>query len=82
MSKKKVIRGNRNRCKKINKTDNKWTLFHLNIRGFNSKRKSRDNIVGQLKPNCITLNETGLRNRQKINYQIKNLLIAIDAMDK
>ena len=48
------------------KNDNKWMLFHLNIRGFQSKCVSFDAIMEQLKPNCITLNETCLRNRRKI----------------
>ena len=64
--KRRIRRGKRNNCKKLSKSDNKWTLFHLNIRGFHSKQKSFDNIVSQLRPNAITLNETCLKNRQKI----------------
>ena len=47
--------------------DNKWTLYHLNCRGFQSKKKSLDAIMGHVKANIITLNETCLRKRQKTN---------------
>ena len=67
VKKKKIRRGKRRNCTKFNNLDNKWTLYHLNIRGFNSKQKSLDTIMNQLRPNVITLNETGLKNRQKIN---------------
>ena len=39
----------------------------MNIRGFNSKQKSLDTILCELRPNLVTLNETGLKNRQKIS---------------
>ena len=72
---KKIRRGKRRKCKQFNDDDNKWTLFHLNIRGFNSKQKSFDTIMSQLRPNLINLNETCLRNRQKLqlsNYKSFN----------
>ena len=56
-------------------TDNKWTLFHLNNRGFQSKQKSLNAILGELKANVVTLNETGLKSRQKLslsNYKSFN----------
>ena len=59
----------RNHCKNkvdFSSNDNKWILFHLNIRGFASKSKSFDAMMAQLQPNCITLNETCLRYRQKM----------------
>ena len=55
--------------------DNKWVLYHLNIRGFQSKKKSFDAIMGQVNPNVITLNETCLKKRQKLkvsNYKSFN----------
>ena len=45
--------------------DNKWTLFHLNIRGLKSKQNSLNAIIRQLRPSVITLNETHLKGRQK-----------------
>ena len=44
---------------------NKCVLYHLNIRGLNSKRKSLDLILRNLSPSIITLNETALRFKQK-----------------
>ena len=73
--KKRIRRGRRRKCKKFSNNDNKWTLFHLNIRGFHSKQKSLDAILTKLRPNLVTLNETCLKNRQKItlsNYKSFN----------
>ena len=53
-----------------NNDDNKWIMYHLNIRGFKSKKKSFDAIMGQVNPSVITLNETGLRMRQ--TFKISN----------
>jgi hypothetical protein len=72
---KKVRRGKRRKCTKFDNDDNKWTLFHLNIRGFNSKQKSLNAILGNLRPNYVSLNETCLKNRQKLvlsNYKSFN----------
>lgn len=41
-------------------------VFHCNIRGFNSKKESLINVVNNVKPDIITLNETGIRNRNKV----------------
>ena len=54
----------KNKCIKEN-SDNKCILYHLNIRGFNSKRISLENIVRKLSPAIITLNETHLKFKQK-----------------
>ena len=75
--KKKIRRGKRRKCNKFdNNDDNKWILYHLNIRGFKSKQKSLGAILGNLDyPNLVILNETCLKNRQKIqlsNYKSFN----------
>ena len=44
---------------------NKVKLFHLNIRGFNSKRKSLESILGNVSPAIVTVNETALQFKQK-----------------
>ena len=63
---KKIRRGKRRKCKQFyENNDNKWTLFHLNIRGLKSKQKALNAIVGQLRPSVITSNETHLMVRQK-----------------
>ena len=48
--------------------DNKCLLYHLNIRGFKSKQKSLEKIIKNLSAKIITLNETGLRFKQKPNF--------------
>ena len=70
VKKKKIRRGKRRNNVKFYDDDNKWTLFHLNIQGFKSKSKSFNAIMSQVNANCITLNETCLRKRQKM--QISN----------
>ena len=40
-------------------------MFHSNIRGYNSKKTSLNNIINVLRPNAITLNEVGLRGKKK-----------------
>ena len=45
--------------------DNKCVLYHLNIRGLNSKQKSLEIILKQVSPQIMTLNETCLRFKQK-----------------
>ena len=42
-------------------------LKHLNICGVQSKKKSLDAILFELKPNLVTLNKTGLKNNQKLS---------------
>ena len=49
--------------------DNKCILYHLNIRGLNSKRKSLEIILRNISPQIITLNETALRFKQKPNLE-------------
>ena len=61
--KKKKIRRGRNRKKQVCE---KWVIYHANIRGFKSKSVSLNSILDNLKPNVITLNEHGLKNRQKL----------------
>ena len=50
-------------------TGNKCILYHLNIRGFGSKRKSFEKIVDSLNPSIITLNETALKFKKKPNIK-------------
>ena len=73
--KRRIRRGKRRKCKIFSNTDNKWTLFFFNIRGFQSKQKSLNAILCELKANVVTLNETGLKSRQKLsisNYKSFN----------
>ena len=49
----------------FDKKDNKYILYHLNIRGLGSKRKSLENILKDVSPKIVTLNETCLRFKQK-----------------
>ena len=48
-----------------NQVFNKWTIFHSNIRGYNSKKASLDKIALALAPNVLCLNEHGLRGTNK-----------------
>ena len=45
---------------------NKWTIYHLNIRGFKSRAALLQPIVQSLDVDVVTLNEHGLKNRQKM----------------
>ena len=47
--------------------DNIWTLYHCNIRGYNSKKDSLNTIISLVNPNMITLNEHGIKNKNKIS---------------
>ena len=49
----------------ILKDDNKCSLYHLNIRGMNSKKNSMEKILKTLSPQIVTLNETALRFKVK-----------------
>jgi exonuclease III len=49
------------------KHDNKWTILHSNIRGFNSKKMSFQSIVKGVNPNVVTLNEVAFRKNKKLN---------------
>ena len=67
-------RGRRNskkHCKNpsLINSDGTWTIFHSNIRGFNSKKLSLKNIISKVTPNVITLNEVGLRGSKKCSIQ-------------
>jgi hypothetical protein len=70
-TKRKYRRGRaRNKRKNMNdvqfsNNDNKCILYHLNIRGLNSKKKSLEKILNTLSPKIVTLNETALRFKQK-----------------
>ena len=46
-----------------------WTIFHSNIRGYNSKKESMNNILSVINPNVVTLNEVGLRGNNKCSIQ-------------
>ena len=61
----KKHRRGRRRSKNVTCSENKCTLFHLNIRGFNSKRQALENIAQKLSPSIITLNETALSYKKK-----------------
>ena len=67
----KTRRGKRNSDLSYNNRSNtinsygSWILFHSNIRGFNSKKTSLNNIISVINPNVITLNEVGLRGKKK-----------------
>ena len=70
----RIRRGKRRKCKQSS-DDNTWSLYHLNIRGYKSKKESFSAIIGNLQPNLITLNETCLKSKQKIkltNYKSFN----------
>ena len=63
----KIRRGKRRKKGKnvgFDNNDNKFSIFHQNIRGFNSKKDSLNAIIGTLKPSVLTLNETCLRKKQ------------------
>ena len=49
----------------ILKNDNKCSLYHLNVRGMNSKKNSLEKILKTLSPKIVTLNETALRFKVK-----------------
>ena len=50
----------------FNKSDNNLIIFHLNIRGFTSKKESLFKTIKNVCPDIVTLNETGMRNRNKV----------------
>jgi hypothetical protein len=51
------------------KSDGNWTILHSNIRGFNSKKISLENIIIAVSPSVITLNEVGLRGGKKCSIK-------------
>ena len=67
--KRKTRRSKRKSYKKnvcFNTDDNKWTIFHSNVRGYNSKKKSFLSIVNGVNPNLITINELGFKKQKKL----------------
>ena len=46
---------------------NKWTLLHSNVRGLDSKSVSLRAILGTMKPDIVTLNETHYMHKRKIS---------------
>ena len=56
-------------CKNVNKSDKTWSILHTNIRGYSSKKNSMKNIIQQIKPNVITMNEVGLRQNKKLSMR-------------
>ena len=47
-------------------SDGQLTIFHSNIRGFTSKKTSLVNILKQVNPDVISLNEHGLQGKNKV----------------
>ena len=61
---------------KVNVSDRCFTLMHSNIRGFDSKVVSLNSILGVIKPDVLTINETFLKNNRNIKipgYECFNL---------
>jgi hypothetical protein len=58
-------RRGRGKHKRRNNDAVKCVLYHLNIRGLNSKKKSLEMILKKLPAQIVTLNETCLRFKQK-----------------
>ena len=59
---------NRNNKNSLNLLD-KWSIYHSNIRGFDSKRISLETILETVRPNIVTLNETHFMNKKKLNLE-------------
>ena len=69
VKKKKTRRSKRQSYKKYSNfasNENKWTIFHTNIRGYNSKKKSFLSIINGVNPNVITINELGYKKDKKL----------------
>ena len=64
----KVRRGGRNKKTSVLNSDD-WTIYHLNIRGYDSKCVSFQNIISSVSPSVIVLNETHLKNGRKLKIQ-------------
>ena len=67
--KSRIRRGGKGRWKGGDNGDfnknNSWTIYHSNLRGFESKQDSLVSIINQVQPNVITLNETMLKRNKK-----------------
>ena len=58
----------RGRGKKTeNGCEQSLVIVHSNLRGFTSKKESVKNVADLANADIVTLNETGLRNRNKVN---------------
>ena len=69
VNKKKTRRSKRKSYKKycnFYSNDNKWSIFHTNIRGYNSKKKSFVSIINGINPSIITINELGYKKDKKL----------------
>jgi exonuclease III len=67
---KKTRRSNRKSAKKscnFQNGDNKWSILHSNIRGFNSKKHSFLSIINGVNPNLVTINELGYKKDKKLS---------------
>ena len=49
--------------------DEKWSILHTNIRGYDSKAFSFHTIIDAKKPSVITVNETYFKNNRKMKLQ-------------
>ena len=52
--------------RKSRRSQGSLVILHSNIRGFNSKKESIENIIKDIDVDVCTLNETGLRGRNKV----------------
>ena len=59
-------RGKRVSDYKKRPTSVQWSIYHVNIRGFTSKKISLNSIVNIVRPDVITLNETHLKNNKQV----------------
>ena len=66
---KKVKRGGRGNKKNKFVNSDKWSIYLSNIRGYDSKRLSLQNIIGCVKPSLVVLNETHYQHGKKLKLQ-------------
>ena len=64
---KSYLRRRRRRRSKLYSSDNVFKGMHSNIRGYDSKVSSLNNILGRIKPSVLTINETLLKNQRKVS---------------
>jgi hypothetical protein len=63
----KLRRGHRGKGgSKGNSEQKEFKILHTNMRGFNSKKESLFCVIDKVRPNCVTINETGLRAQNKV----------------
>ena len=66
-SKRRLIKRGGRRNKKSNVFNSEtWTIYQSNIRGYVSKCVSFENIISNISPSLIVLNETQFRNQKKM----------------